>query len=426
MRRDAELLRRYAEVRDPEAFAELVKRYAGLVHSACLRVTGHAQDAEDASQECFMALARSAGSIAAPLPAWLHVPATNRARNTIRASSRRKRREELSMAQKRSEAEPTWAEIEPHVDDALLGLPEELRLPIILHYLKGMTQAQAAEEMAVDQSTVSRRIEKGIGELRTRLAKVGAVASASLVAGLLTENASGAVPSALETSLAKMAVAGVGGTSGGATALAAGSAILGSTSGKLAVAVVVCLLAISGAVAYKQLAPPGPRPLPSKPAAAAKAPAASRASRSRPAAPVVAKDRAKAASYSARATALRAIAAVYVDGEKEAALDFFDDAASRKGRGEGSAIESLKKQPASMLASLQLKAIIFFEQGDVAQLSKRFPDDMWEPGRIPAMLTEGIGCLVVLGIPGREEQGLWAFVVKKVDGRNRIVYTDDN
>ena len=73
---DAALLDRYAETRDAEAFATLVRRYAGLVYGTCLRITANAHDAEDAAQECFMDLARQTASISTSLPGWLHTTAT--------------------------------------------------------------------------------------------------------------------------------------------------------------------------------------------------------------------------------------------------------------------------------------------------------------------------------------------------------------
>ena len=55
---DLTLLRQYAENKDAEAFAELVRRHAGLVRNVCLRVTRNEYDTQDATQECFMDLAR--------------------------------------------------------------------------------------------------------------------------------------------------------------------------------------------------------------------------------------------------------------------------------------------------------------------------------------------------------------------------------
>ncbi len=40
--REAVLLRQFTRTRDAEAFSEITRRYAGLVYSTCLRVTGDA------------------------------------------------------------------------------------------------------------------------------------------------------------------------------------------------------------------------------------------------------------------------------------------------------------------------------------------------------------------------------------------------
>ena len=77
MQSDTILLRQYSQTQDAEAFAELVRRHVGLVYGTCLRVTGNTHDAEHASQECFLSLARNAGSIRFSVPGWLHATARN-------------------------------------------------------------------------------------------------------------------------------------------------------------------------------------------------------------------------------------------------------------------------------------------------------------------------------------------------------------
>ena len=88
---DAILLVRYARHRGPDAFTELVERYAPLVWGACRRAAADAHAAEDAFQTTFVALARQAGSVrrADSLPGWLHgvaCRAASQPRSGVRAA----------------------------------------------------------------------------------------------------------------------------------------------------------------------------------------------------------------------------------------------------------------------------------------------------------------------------------------------------
>src|SRR5688572_2128568 len=87
---DLTLLRSYAQTRDADAFAELVRRHAGLVFTVARRLTGNAADAEDIAQTCFMEMARSASSIAISPAGWLHRAATCRSRDAVRADLSRR------------------------------------------------------------------------------------------------------------------------------------------------------------------------------------------------------------------------------------------------------------------------------------------------------------------------------------------------
>src|SRR5215207_3947246 len=71
---DRELLDRYADRGDAEAFAVLVARHGPLVMAVCRSVLACEQDAEDAFQATFLVLARKAGSVRNrdALGAWLH------------------------------------------------------------------------------------------------------------------------------------------------------------------------------------------------------------------------------------------------------------------------------------------------------------------------------------------------------------------
>src|SRR5947209_798837 len=63
---DAWLLQRFAQDRDEDAFAALVRRHGPLVRRVCRRLLASADLAEDAFQATWIILARRAGSIHKP------------------------------------------------------------------------------------------------------------------------------------------------------------------------------------------------------------------------------------------------------------------------------------------------------------------------------------------------------------------------
>src|SRR5690349_13834477 len=71
---DAELVRRFAALRDGEAFEELLRRHGPLVWGVCRRRLPNRADAEDAFQSTFLVLAKRAGAIRRPeaLGCWLY------------------------------------------------------------------------------------------------------------------------------------------------------------------------------------------------------------------------------------------------------------------------------------------------------------------------------------------------------------------
>jgi RNA polymerase sigma factor (sigma-70 family) len=251
---DALLLQKYAKGQDAGAFDELVRRYAGMVYGTCLRITRNAHDAEDVAQESFLELARRAGAVQNPGP-WLYGVAAHKARNVVRDAVTRNRHEEQVMPE--SPEEPTWEVLSPHIDLAIAELPEELRDVVVQHFLRGQTQAQVAEVLGVNQSTVSRRVDQAVLALREKLRKRGVVASVAVLGALLTQNASGAaVPASLTAALGKMAVAGVG-KAGAGVAVGTGNGVLGTVGGKLAVIGAAVAVAVGvGVVATQSGAKP--------------------------------------------------------------------------------------------------------------------------------------------------------------------------
>jgi hypothetical protein len=128
----------------------------------------------------------------------------------------------------------------------------------------------------------------------------------------------------------------------------------------------------------------------------------------------------------ARRVALATVNALILEGDREYALQFFHPDAQIKGRENGSAVESLRKQNPEMFRLLRIDEIIFFRADDVAGLDKRYPDDMWKDTRVGGQMDAALGCLVVLSVPERSGHGLLVLVIEERDGKQQIVYTDDN
>jgi RNA polymerase sigma factor (sigma-70 family) len=181
---DAELLRRFATDRDEPAFAALVGRHGPLVLGVCRRVLGDDHAAEDAFQATFLLLARKAARLtrAGSLAGWLHTAARRTAAQARRADARRRRRE---TAAARPDAVPgddlAWREVRELLDAELARLPEQYRTPLVLCYLNGLGQAEAARQLGWNDATLRGRLERGRLALRRRLARLGVPLAALLV-----------------------------------------------------------------------------------------------------------------------------------------------------------------------------------------------------------------------------------------------------
>jgi RNA polymerase sigma factor (sigma-70 family) len=205
---DLQHLQRYATTGDAHAFRELVQAHGAMVHATALRVTRDAAAAQDVAQETFLELARKAGGITQSVAAWLHRVSWNRACDVVRRETARKRVEKAMAETWHTDREATWADIEPHVDEALNELPKELREVLVLYFLEGRTQAEVARYLGKNQATVSRAIERGISAMREALRSRGVIAGAGLVA-LLAAQPVQAMPVALQASLGKLPLTGI-------------------------------------------------------------------------------------------------------------------------------------------------------------------------------------------------------------------------
>ena len=243
---DLQMLQRYASHGDAHAFRELVQAHGAMVHSTALRVTQNANVAEDVAQETLLELARKSGSIKQSVGAWLHRVAWLQACQAVRREHTRRQAEEAMAETWHTDREATWPEIEPHVDEALNELPQELREVLVLYFLEGRTQAEIARHLDRNQATVSRAIERGISAMREALKTRGITCGIGLAA-LLTSQSAHAMPAALQASLGKLSLTSIGASS----ATIPATSVVGSTL--IAMTTTTKTLLITGALATASL-----------------------------------------------------------------------------------------------------------------------------------------------------------------------------
>ncbi|MBN2137756.1 MAG: sigma-70 family RNA polymerase sigma factor [Sedimentisphaerales bacterium] len=270
------LLHRFVATGDAEAFSEIVRRHAGLVYGACLRVLADKDRAADAVQETFLQLLHNARTITGSVPAWLHRVATRKAVDLIRRDSTRRRHEAGYAADKPHEV-TQWRDLSRYVDEGLDELDEQMRQILIRRFFEGATTNDIAAAHGLSQPTVSRRIESGINQLRDKLRRRGVIVGAAVLAGLIGENAVQAAPAVVLKELGKIAlvggqtaasVAAGSATAAGTTAATASGAgakiaagVLAGVKAKVVAAAAVTVVGVGSVVTYNHVtAPSKPQP----------------------------------------------------------------------------------------------------------------------------------------------------------------------
>ncbi|MDQ1502426.1 MAG: eukaryotic-like serine/threonine-protein kinase [Actinomycetota bacterium] len=170
-----EALAAAANAGDRGALEVLLARHVDRVHAICRRVTGHPEDALDATQEALIALTRGLHRYdgRALFTTWLYRVATNAALDELR---RRKRRPEpAELSDDRAMAGGAGGGVESvvaarlDVDAALAGLSPEFRAAVVLRDLCDLDYAEIAEVLDVPIGTVRSRIARGRAAIADQL-----------------------------------------------------------------------------------------------------------------------------------------------------------------------------------------------------------------------------------------------------------------
>jgi RNA polymerase sigma factor (sigma-70 family) len=168
------LLERFTSHQDKSAFQALMERHGPMVLAVCERVLRHAQDAEDAFQVTFLVLLRKASSIGNPelLANWLCRVAHRTALKARAKAARRSEYERQVVSRPTPDLllEVISRERTVVLDQELRPLPEKYRAPLILCYLQGKTNQEAALQLGWPPGSMSALLARGRELLRDRLA----------------------------------------------------------------------------------------------------------------------------------------------------------------------------------------------------------------------------------------------------------------
>jgi uncharacterized protein (TIGR03435 family) len=212
---DMSLVREFAARRSEPAFAALVERHVGLVHSAALRQAGDADLAGEITQAVFLVLARKAGALGPKtiLSAWLYRTTRYAAADAVKARHRRQAREQEAYMQStlnQPDPEP-WTQLAPLLDDALAELGETDRAALVLRYFENKTAREIAGALRMAEPAAQKRVVRALEKLRAIFARRGVTLTATVIAGAVAANSVQAAPAGMAVAViaaAKGAAAG--------------------------------------------------------------------------------------------------------------------------------------------------------------------------------------------------------------------------
>jgi RNA polymerase sigma-70 factor (ECF subfamily) len=157
---------RAAQGGDRAAVERLFAAHWAAAHRAAWFVVRDAAAAEDVAQEAFLAAVRSLDRFdrRRPFGPWLRAIVARRALDALRA--RRARREISDEALAALPAPPPRADgPSAELSAALLALPAEQRVPIVLRHVLGMTPSEVAAALELPVGTVNSRLRRGLDAL---------------------------------------------------------------------------------------------------------------------------------------------------------------------------------------------------------------------------------------------------------------------
>lgn len=156
----------------PDQDLELLLAHRDFIRGVAMACLQNRADAEDVSQEAWVALLKHRHARPRSIRAWLATIVRNASRDMRRASAARERREHNSAP---GDAAPSMEEILDRekarraVVDAVAALEEPYRSTVLLRFFEELTLAEVAQRLDVPVETVRTRLRRALLQIREQL-----------------------------------------------------------------------------------------------------------------------------------------------------------------------------------------------------------------------------------------------------------------
>ena len=164
---------------EQHALAELYDRYGRTAYGLALRILRDEALAEDAVQEAFLAIWRTAARFVperGKASTWIFTLVHRRAVDIVRREQHRRTDalDDVAEPGGASVDEEAWLRLQrERVQDALRQLPDQQREALELAYYGGFTQSELAERLGQPLGTIKSRMFAGLSRLRELLGDPG-------------------------------------------------------------------------------------------------------------------------------------------------------------------------------------------------------------------------------------------------------------
>jgi RNA polymerase sigma-70 factor (ECF subfamily) len=158
-------------------FRRLIQQHQKMVFSIALRVAGEYGAAEEVAQDVFLELFRSHERLSTEdhVRFWLRRVTVHRATDVLRKQARQPEASaEEWMDEQHTPLDGTPGDgranfaLEARLDELLRGLPEAMRVPIVLRYQEEMLPDEIARLLGQPLATVKSNLQRGLQLMRRK------------------------------------------------------------------------------------------------------------------------------------------------------------------------------------------------------------------------------------------------------------------